>query len=769
MPTIEREIPYTLSAYSGGLADEIKQRKRNKSSNEYESKLSPSSELEAQSESNVYVDKSQDVYDFKESDDDGLDKKNKNYEIKDADISKSITSDQDEGKSGSDMNMEDKEKGNEEDENMNGSSVDADDESDEKTPCPRRVYKSRFSSRLSAMSPEHARTNQDRPQETLELATVGLKSKTTNLPNTKSNHISSGRTRSSTRSKSTILDNDSKTVDEPECSHHLSGNSNITSIDANNAAVSASSLVLAALSAAEQDLGSNSPNIAEIGEKNRALTPLDEVSYATKQIEPKNREDENMFNVSSVKNDSSVTISTYSETQKTNEDESENADSNPNKSNENNHLIGEPTSSVTITPHGLENDDHETIKSCNMSVNHMPSSENRMASEYISRSSNRDNINRDTTNLDPENYRVDNVYSTESKIDNLVHESSSSRAQALNSVEIIPVPKSDEISAENNTTFEEEYQKKNMPSPNYSKTDINTVHAYPGTQIKSPLPRQPTPSNSVMEHHSQHHSSSRSPSSLPPPPTTPHFPANSYPPHFPSADLAQFSNQLYHSGLDSLARSCYPPFRPHSNSTPTDYSTFPRSSPHTVDFISHSIPASTHEGHYGGAINGMNNYSNVNGTSTGISSSPSSSSLDLSQTSSSSSAAIAAAAVADILPPSNSRSPFGNNSSSPSHLSPFYPPHCNMINEHLLNVATGPKDLTSPRLPPSHMHNADPSVRQGTNPYIHQNYSLYDSSRFPASASPVGYSTPSTPPNSHNRLPHISPAASPYHHYGYFQ
>jgi hypothetical protein len=92
-----------------------------------------------------------------------------------------------------------------------------------------------------------------------------------------------------------------------------------------------------------------------------------------------------------------------------------------------------------------------------------------------------------------------------------------------------------------------------------------------------------------------------------------------------------------------------------------------------------------------------------------------------------------------------------------------------MINEHLLNVATGPKDLTSPRLPPSHMHNADPSVRQGTNPYIHQNYSLYDSSRFPASASPVGYSTPSTPPNSHNRLPHISPAASPYHHYGYFQ
>ena len=80
MPTIEREIPYTLSAYSGGLADEVKQRKRNKSSNEQESKMSPNPELEAQSEKNVYVDKSQDVYDFKESDDDGQDKKNKNYE-----------------------------------------------------------------------------------------------------------------------------------------------------------------------------------------------------------------------------------------------------------------------------------------------------------------------------------------------------------------------------------------------------------------------------------------------------------------------------------------------------------------------------------------------------------------------------------------------------------------------------------------------------------------------------------------------------------------
>ena len=171
-------------------------------------------------------------------------------------------------------------------------------------------------------------------------------------------------------------------------------------------------------------------------------------------------------------------------------------------------------------------------------------------------------------------------------------------------------------------------------------------------------------------------------------------------------------------------------------------------------------------------MNGMSNFSNVNGATTGISSTPSPSSLDLSQASSSSAAAIAAAAVADILPPpATPRSPFGNNS-SPSHLSPFYPPpHSNMINDHLLNVASGPKDLTSSRIPSSHMHNVpDSSVaRQGANPYIHQNYSLYESSRFPANPSSVGYPTPGTPPNGHNRLPHISPGASPYHHYGYFQ
>ena len=50
MPSIEREIPYTLSAYSGGIADEVKSNKHKKSSSEYNAMHSQVLHSEIQSE-----------------------------------------------------------------------------------------------------------------------------------------------------------------------------------------------------------------------------------------------------------------------------------------------------------------------------------------------------------------------------------------------------------------------------------------------------------------------------------------------------------------------------------------------------------------------------------------------------------------------------------------------------------------------------------------------------------------------------------------------
>ena len=156
MPSIEREIPYTLSAYSGGIADEVKPNKHKRIPND----LHPGKK---------------DVYDFKESDDDAIDKRRKMLEKEEFEIRRSITSDPDEGKSGSDINLDDKEKANEDDYIRNGSSVDADDESDEKMSSPRRVYKSRFASRLSTSESE--RFNQERHTELFENALETSKAK----------------------------------------------------------------------------------------------------------------------------------------------------------------------------------------------------------------------------------------------------------------------------------------------------------------------------------------------------------------------------------------------------------------------------------------------------------------------------------------------------------------------------------------------------------------------------------------------------------------
>ena len=757
MPPIEREIPYTLSAYSGGLAIEAKQRKRVVPSNEQDQEINP--------EKYPSLDPSQDVYDFKESDDDEKLKKIQSYDADDVEIRRSVTSDADENKSGSDVNNDDRRKGDEDD-NLNGSSVDADDESDEKTPAnSKRVYKqisskSRFSTRFN-QQPE--KMEQDQPSSILESSLVVSKGTRNKLQKAKSKYIPSPRTRSSTRSKT--VDNELKRMDESSKladSLHLSKNTTLSSIDTKNPSSSTSLLVLAALSAAEQDLGTNMSPVEKQDTEERSIAPSNGPDYPENNIQINQQlGDKTTSSRLPMENERSVTISTYSETTKTTQEHIDNVKPSAHVVPENNnHLVEELTSSVTITHHRSEND----LANENMARSNKEalSSEIRTASPHRLENNSADRNVAD--NLDTDGYRGCNLYAAQEKINGIPNESSVSRTQHSNSVEIRAVPNHNEIEREHDSEYGD-YIKKSSFGSNYTKTDINSVPTYPEEQIKSPIPRQPTPSSSsVIEAHSQYHSNSRSPSSLPPPPSTPHFPANSYPAHFPTSDLAQFSNQLYHSGLDTLARSCYPPFRPHPSSTPTDYSTFPRSSAHAVDFMSHSIPSSTNDGSY----NGLHNFSN--GTPTGISSSPSSSTLDLSQTSSSSAAAIAAAAVADILPvQGNPRSPFANNS-SPSHLSHFYPSHSNMINEHLLNVTAGPKDLTSPRLPPSHMPNsADSSLRQPTNPYIHQNYPLYESSRFPASAASVGYPTPPTPPNNHNRLPHISPGASPYHHYGYFQ
>ena len=548
-----------------------------------------------------------------------------------------------------------------------------------------------------------------------------------------------------------------------------SRDNDVTSMDATKSSVSASSLVLAALSAAEQDLGANLSNIETNDIDKTPLTPLDIVDHSKKEINTREQDDRNMLNTASLDNNTSVTISAYSETQVRGQDIQEKTDSTTTAFKDNNDLPDKSVSSVTITPHTNDMTEHQEMNECSKDAMYPTSSENRTSTDYEVGIPSPKKVMEGE--LDNESCKAELKDRQEENINNLPNGSSPSRTPTANAVDIIPVPNTNESTPENASTFEE-YPNKNALYSNYNKMDIESSTTFSSAQLKSPPGRQSTPSNSLIEAHSHHLSNSRSPSSLPPPPTTPHFPANSYPAHFPSTDLAQFSNQLYHSGLDTLARSCYPTFRSHSNSTPTDYSTFSRSSAPSVDFMPHSIPPSPHEGIYAGGGNGMSNFPNVNtnGTSTGLSSSPSSSSLDLSQTSSSSAAAIAAAAVADMLPsPTNPRSPFGNNSSA-SHLSPFYSSHCNMINEHLLNVATGPKDLTSPRLPPSHAQSStDNAGRQSTNPYMHQNYSLYESSRFPTSASSVGYPAPPTPPNNHNRLPHISPAASPYHHYGYFQ
>ena len=141
MPSIEREIPYTLSAYSGGIAaEDLKNNKRRLSSNKYiESDTPPSNAHDAIPKN--HLDETKDVYDFKESDDDRMEKKNNtgSYDLNGIRIEGG--NDNDEIKSGSDANADDSKMMKDEDGNINSSSVDADDESDEKTPdCP-RIYK----------------------------------------------------------------------------------------------------------------------------------------------------------------------------------------------------------------------------------------------------------------------------------------------------------------------------------------------------------------------------------------------------------------------------------------------------------------------------------------------------------------------------------------------------------------------------------------------------------------------------------------------------
>ena len=751
MPSIEREIPYTLSAYSGGFAvEDLKNNKRQLSSNECIGSDTHPSHANGAIPNND-LDESKDVYDFKESDDDRMEKKNNTATYDLSDIRNDGGNDNDENKSSSDANADDSKMMRDEDGNMNSSSVDADDESDDKMPdCP-RIYKqtsskARYSSRSNSEIADSGNIEKSLPTTVSDLNRSVSKAKRNveQQKKTTAKHISTvSRTRPSTRSSkaASLLDHSSQPMIESSSgkeSFPLSS-SKIVSIDTSKPSVSACSLVLAALGAAEQDLGTNT----EVS---------DRVCYSEKETQNSEAVERTTSNEIPSENDSAVTLSAYCETQRSRDDEEPNnieaSRIEPDKRTE---LGLESNSSVTITPHRSEKDSHEMLVNRNSAKVNTECLDNRVTLDH----------------------RVSNLYNAQENAHNIPEESSLHNSQHLNSVEITPVPNTSDISSPNGISTFDNYSKKDTYNSHYTKSDVRSISSFPDSQVKSSLsPRHPTPSASLTEsHHSQHTSNAnRSPSSLPPAPSAPHFPANSYPPHFPSTDLAaQFSNQLYHSGLDTLARSCYPQFRPHTNNTtPTDYSTFPRSSGHPVDFMSHPIPASTHEGSYGGAINGLNNFSAVNGiSSSGISSSPTSSSLDLSQTSSA--AAIAAAAVADILPqPGNPRSPFGNNS-SPSHLSPFYPTHSNMINEHLLNVGSTPKDLTSPRLPPSNMQNAESSLRQPSNPYMHQNYSLYESSRFPASAPSPGYPSPPAPPNNHHRIPHISPSASPYHHYGYFQ
>ena len=155
MPSIEREIPYTLSAYSGGIAaEDLRNNKRRLSSNEYVGSDTPPGHVHDAIPKND-LDETKDVYDFKESDDDRMEKKNNNgsYDLIDTRIDGG--NDNDENKSGSDANADDSKMMKDEDGNMNSSSVDADDESDEKMPdCPtmhkQTSSKARYSSRSTS-------------------------------------------------------------------------------------------------------------------------------------------------------------------------------------------------------------------------------------------------------------------------------------------------------------------------------------------------------------------------------------------------------------------------------------------------------------------------------------------------------------------------------------------------------------------------------------------------------------------------------------------
>ena len=153
MPSIEREIPYTLSAYSGGIAaEDLKRNKQIRSSNEYIGSDSPPAHAHDAYPQND-LDESKDVYDFKESDDDRLDKQNNigSYDLNDVRINGG--NDNDENKSGSDANADDSKMMKDEDGNMNSSSVDADDESDEKMPdCPRMQKQTSSRARYSSRS-----------------------------------------------------------------------------------------------------------------------------------------------------------------------------------------------------------------------------------------------------------------------------------------------------------------------------------------------------------------------------------------------------------------------------------------------------------------------------------------------------------------------------------------------------------------------------------------------------------------------------------------
>ena len=129
MPSIEREIPYTLTAYSGGMANDDTD-KSVSPADEHVGSPSLNLKLAGRQKSSAKSPKagnqSQDIYDFKESDEDGSDKKNKS-ENENTAVRSSITNDQEELRQESECDNDDEAETNEDEENRDNSNADADD------------------------------------------------------------------------------------------------------------------------------------------------------------------------------------------------------------------------------------------------------------------------------------------------------------------------------------------------------------------------------------------------------------------------------------------------------------------------------------------------------------------------------------------------------------------------------------------------------------------------------------------------------------------